>query len=57
MPDLSEEDEDALRIMQEKYGDRLTEWESEFLAQIEEQGWMSPKQEEIFNRLWGRLNK
>lgn len=50
---LSEEDEEAIEILLgEKYQGKLTEWEDTFLHNLDEQGWMSIKQREHFDRIW-----
>jgi hypothetical protein len=52
---ISDEDEEAIRIMLNQHGEKLTEWEDQFLNTLLEQGWMSKKQREIFDRLWDEL--
>jgi hypothetical protein len=54
MSDLTDEDEEAIDILLEnsKYRGKLTEWECSFLESLQEQGWMSVKQKEIFERIW-----
>ena len=52
MPKLSDEDNEAIDILTNKYGDRLTEWEENFLATLVEQDFISEKQQEIFDRIW-----
>ena len=51
MSDLTEEDEDAIRILLERK-EHLTDWETSFLESLGEQGWMSGKQREVFDRIW-----
>ncbi len=55
MSDLSSEDEEAIDILTSKFGDKLTEWEESFLATLVEQGWMSDKQREIFEKIWHEI--
>ncbi len=52
---ISDEDEEAIRIMLNQHGEKLSEWEDQFLNTLLEQGWMSKKQREIFDRLWDEL--
>ncbi len=54
MSDLTDEDEEAIRILLHLKAHMLTEWEVSFLKNITEQGWMSVAQRGIFNRVWER---
>mgnify|MGYP001566111429 CR=1 FL=1 len=57
MSDLSDEDTEAIEILTSKYGDKLSEWEENFLAILVEQEWISDKQQEIFDKLWHELTE
>ncbi len=49
----SDDDEEAIEtLLGERYHDKLTSWEDGFLNGLLEQGWMSVKQREIFDRIW-----
>ncbi len=56
MSDLTEEDEDAIRILLGRKGD-ITEWEIGFLECVSEQGWMSVIQRGIFDEIWERITR
>ena len=55
MSDLTDEDEEAIATLLNpnwRYLEHLSEWEAQFLETLQEQGWMSVKQKEIFERIW-----
>lgn len=51
---LNDENQEAINILLAKYEENLSDWEIQFLETIQENEWISEKQQEILNKIWER---
>ncbi len=50
----TDEDRDAIRLLLERYEERLSDWEVQFLENVGDQDWISEKQKETLDKIWDR---
>ena len=52
---LTDDDRGCIQHLMELCSDDLTDWEVDFLDSIRGRDWLTPKQKEIFDGIWGEV--